>query len=266
MHQKSLSILLLTAALLGLPVVGSKSLLAPAIAQPITLSGDWILQSFGDAANPSEILPETAITVRFADGALSGSAGCNSYRSRYETQNRRLQVAPVATTRKLCAPEVMAQEAAFITALQTARKYRLNDQGQLQIRYKTEAGGQILTFVPPVAVFPLAGTQWQVVEWADRPSAPITAALTANFSDQGRLSGSGGCNNFLAPYQTTGDVLTIGLIASTLRACIIDVSQQESAYFAALQNVRRYQINDQGQLQLFYTADSETKTITLDPQ
>ena len=265
MHQKSLSILLLTAALLGLPIVGSKSLIAPAIAQPITLSGDWTLQSFGDAANPSEILPETAITVRFADGALSGSAGCNSYRSSYETQNRRLQVAPVATTRKLCAPEVMAQEAAFITALQTARKYRLNDQGQLQIRYKTEAGGQILTFVPPVVALPLDGTQWEVVEWADRPSGSIIAFLTANFSE-GKISGFAGCNGFSGTYQTIGNTLTLGTLISTSIGCGIDVSRQESAYFAALQNVRRYQINDQGQLQLFYTADSETKTITLDPQ
>lgn len=264
MSQNSFSILLLAAALTGLPLIGSRPLMPPALAEPAPLTGSWMLQSFGDAADPTPVLPATPVTATFADGAVSGSAGCNAYRSTYQTQRRRLVIGPAATTRKFCAAAIMEQESTFLAALQTTRKYRIDEQGQLQIRYLTADGIQVLTFTPPVATVPLAGTTWKVAEWADRPSGPIVATLTANFSDSGKISGSGGCNNFSGAYQTTGNTLTIGILISTLRACIIDVSQQESAYFAALQTVSRYEINDQGQLQIFYTADAETKSITFD--
>jgi len=68
------------------------------------------------------VLAGTAPTLAFAaDGRASGSAGCNSYNSRYTADGAQLKFAPPASTRKMC-PEpqgVMEQEQQFLAALET---------------------------------------------------------------------------------------------------------------------------------------------------
>jgi heat shock protein HslJ len=262
-YQNRYSIALLATTWLGLSTIGP-TLVSPASATtPPTISGNWQLQSFGSPDAPTAVLPDTSITANFAEGTLSGRAGCNTYRGSYTTQARRLTIAPLATSRKLCPPAVMAQEAAFLTALQTAKKYRINDQGQLQLRYKTDDGVQLLTFNPPTPA--LNSTAWKVVDWTDQPNYPLpNTTVTLTFSDNGRANGSSGCNFFLATYQITGNTLMIERLATTLRACFGDVAQQEAQYLNALQTISRYQINDHGQLQIVY-ADG-ARTITFDPQ
>jgi heat shock protein HslJ len=87
----------------------------------------------GDAV--SSPLPGTELTARFAsDGTLTGSAGCNTYRTMFETDQGGIEIAPPAATKKACAaPEgVMEQEAAFLAALPTADHYRV-DGGSLAL-------------------------------------------------------------------------------------------------------------------------------------
>jgi heat shock protein HslJ len=264
MIQKTFSIIVLAAALSGLSGLGPKPAIA---AESAPLSGDWTLESFGEAINPTEVLPETTVTATFADGILNGSAGCNQYRSQYQTRHRRVTISPATTTRKSCPPAIIEQEQAFLNALLTTRTYRLNDQGQLLIRYKTEAGPQVLTFNPAPVALPLENTAWTVVAWSDQPDFPIAnTTLTLRFADAGNAGGSSGCNSFGANYTTTGNTLTVKVGVSTLRVCLVAIDQQEKAYFAALGAVNSYQINRQGQLEIFYTDGVETKTITFDPQ
>jgi heat shock protein HslJ len=60
------------------------------------------------------------ITLSLADGTVSGSAGCNTFRAPYSVQGNAVEIGPAATTRKACAEELMAQERAFLAALESA--------------------------------------------------------------------------------------------------------------------------------------------------
>lgn len=78
--------------------------------------------------------PAAEITLRLGtDGRLSGQAGCNGYTGSYTVEGDRFQpvavastaagtlaVGPLASTRKACAPAVMAGEQRFLALLERA--------------------------------------------------------------------------------------------------------------------------------------------------
>ena len=77
-------------------------------------------------------------------------------------------------------------------------------------------------------------------------SLVIGSEITANFDEDGRMSGSAGCNTYNASYEATEDTISIGVIASTEMACMDPegVMDQEVLYLAALQNAAVYTIQD----------------------
>ena len=97
--------------------------------------GDWqaigLLQ--GDAF--TSLLAGTEITASFDEGgALSGSAGCNTYNSTYTTDGGTIEIAEPSSTRMACPePEgVMDQEAAYLAALPTVVGFRV-ERGVLEL-------------------------------------------------------------------------------------------------------------------------------------
>jgi len=97
--------------------------------------GDWqatgLLQ--GDAF--TSLQEGTEITASFdEDGALSGSAGCNTYNSKYTTDGGTIEIAEPSSTRMACPePEgVMDQEAAYLAALPTVVGFRV-ERGVLEL-------------------------------------------------------------------------------------------------------------------------------------
>ncbi|MBN8509910.1 MAG: META domain-containing protein [Burkholderiales bacterium] len=98
--------------------------------QPNRIAGSsWQVSSVNNGRQAVVgVIAGTRLTMVFgADGRLSGSAGCNTYGASYTADGSAIRVGPPAATRKACAePEgVMAQEAAFLAALQTAATQRL---------------------------------------------------------------------------------------------------------------------------------------------
>jgi heat shock protein HslJ len=100
-----------------------------------TPAGDWELTAFlsGDAL--SSPLPGTEISASFGDdGTLTGSSGCNTYRTAFTTDRGSIEIEPPASTEMACAsPDgVMEQEAAYLAVLPTAVRYRV-DGGSLAL-------------------------------------------------------------------------------------------------------------------------------------
>lgn len=95
------------------------------------------------ALNGQPVLEDTFLTASFgADGSLNGSAGCNSYSTRYLADDTLLSIFLPSVTGSLC-PEpagIMEQEQAFLTALQSAASFSL-EGGQL---YVSDLRGQVL--------------------------------------------------------------------------------------------------------------------------
>jgi len=92
-------------------------------AGPPSLDGTrWVLTSPAAGGPPAE----RPITLGFEGGQVQGSDGCNRYAGGYTRDGDRLEVGPdLASTRMACPPEVMQQADAFVAALTSARRFRI---------------------------------------------------------------------------------------------------------------------------------------------
>jgi heat shock protein HslJ len=98
-------------------------------------------------------------------------------------------------------------------------------------------------------VVTLTDTAWTVASINGQGMLP-DAPPTMTFSADGQVAGSGGCNQYSAPYMTDGDKLTIGLMSSTLMLCDGAVGAQEAAFLSGLGGAMTWRINDAGDLEI----------------
>jgi len=211
---------------------------APAAARPgpaAALDGTaWVLRSLpGRSAVPAP--PGPSATMAFADGRVSGSDGCNRYGGPYAASAATLALGPgLISTRMACAGAAGELAAAFGPVLAAARGWRIA-AGELAL---LDAQGAVLaTFSAQPAG--LAGTAWEVSGYNTGRQAVSSvragSRITLEFSADGGLSGSSGCNRFSGPWTLAGGALRVGPLRTTRMACEPEVMQQEAAFLAALQ-------------------------------
>jgi len=115
---------------------------------------------------------------------------------------------------------------------------------------------QTLVATQPPTAFPV-GVEWRLTSYLNRANVltPVTGIkpVTALFDSSGKLSGSGGCNQYSAAYSVSGTSITISQSATTLMACEESVMQQESMYLADLTKASSYS-NTPGDTLTFYDA------------
>lgn len=106
----------------------------------------------------------------------------------------------------------------------------------------------------------LEGTSWQLVTLGKLQ--PIEGStITISFED-GRVSGTSGCNSYGGEYQVSGDKLEFGVLMSTMMACAdTAMMDRESSYLQLLENARNAKVVN-GQLQIF---GSGSETMTFSP-
>ncbi|HYY97786.1 MAG TPA: META domain-containing protein [Pyrinomonadaceae bacterium] len=100
----------------------------------------------------------------------------------------------------------------------------------------------------------LANTRWVLASFgAEGGQSPVVegATITLSFGDDGRASGSGGCNSYGGEYTERGEGLSFGPLASTKRACLDErANRQEQRYLAALGAASRFELSG-GRLTIF---------------
>jgi heat shock protein HslJ len=95
----------------------------------------------------------------------------------------------------------------------------------------------------------LAGTSWVVTGYDDGSQnvSDVLAGttLTANFGEDGTMTGNSGCNDYNSPYKVTGSQIGIGPLSSTRKACSdpAGVMEQEAQYLAALANAEVFAVD-----------------------
>ena len=100
----------------------------------------------------------------------------------------------------------------------------------------------------------LAGTAWKVAEIGGRAvGEEVTSTL--GFDEEGRVSGSAGCNRFFGTLSLEGDRVSVGPLGSTRMMCAPPVMEQEQRYFQALEGARR--LERRGDVLLFYGEGDE---------
>jgi heat shock protein HslJ len=86
----------------------------------------------------------------------------------------------------------------------------------------------------------ITGTIWILTELNGNP--PVAgSSITAMFTQDGKISGTAGCNQYLGSYRISGNTISIsGTLATTLMMCEISLMTQETAYLEALQEAKSY--------------------------
>jgi heat shock protein HslJ len=212
----------------------------------------WVLDSLNGATPVSG----TTITVEFTDnGSVGGSGGCNRYSGQYSVSGGDIQITqPMASTMMACEQAVMEQESAYFQALGTAKRFVVNGD---QLTLNDEGGKAIATFKAQSQS--LEGTSWQVISYNNGKQAVtsvlVGSELTADFGTASNLTGSAGCNNYNGGFETDGNKITIGPLASTRMMCSEPegVMDQEFQFMEALQSAATYKI--EGDVLELRTAD-----------
>jgi putative lipoprotein len=89
-----------------------------------------------------------------------------------------------------------------------------------------------------------------VVEEIDSTGIIEGPQPTLNFSAEGRVSGKASCNSRTGKYVLGGEGLSVGPTASTIMACDPRLTQQEQAFLAQLETIRRFELAADGALLL----------------
>lgn len=94
--------------------------------------------------------------------------------------------------------------------------------------------------------------QEYIVEWiGERPLIDRSHLTFQLDTEQQRVHGFAGCNQWFGNYRLDGNQLSISHIASTRKACAPALMEQENRYLQALPKVERWDFSEHGQLQLW---------------
>jgi heat shock protein HslJ len=191
------------------------------------------------------IIPGTTITAEFKDdGTLSGSNGCNRYNTTYKVDGEEIQInSPMASTLMACPDQVMVQEQTYMQAMGSAETFEISGD---ELTLFNEASDALVTYV--AGSNELAGTSWEVISYNNGKEAVVSViidtTLTADFGEDGQLTGNAGCNSYFASYETDENKITIGPAGMTEMFCgdPEGVMEQEQLYLAALGTADVYRI------------------------
>ncbi len=133
-----------------------KTLLALGAEKPPVLAGaTWMMTSYNNGRGGLQsALAGVEVTAIFGeDGKLSGDSGCNTYSAAYTVDDDKVEIGPARTTRMMCAQPIMAQETAYLKALEGAATFRM-ERTRLVLR---DAGGAAMAaFIQKPAAAPAA--------------------------------------------------------------------------------------------------------------
>ncbi len=192
----------------------------------------------------------TAPTLAFEDDKAVGNASCNRYFESYDLDGSSITFGPLASTEMFCGESgVMEQEMAYLTALQSVDAWTIDGE-TLSL---TAGGSPVLTYT--TISQDLAGTAWDLVAYNNGTggfqSAVVDVSVTADFADDGTVSGSAGCNNYTASWEAEDGSIEIGPAAATLMACADEEAMaQETRYLELLSLADTYRV-DAGTLEMF---------------
>ena len=204
---------------------------------PAGLTGtQWVLDS---AALGVPGAARVTSWMRLERGQVSGDDGCNRFSGGYSQSGSALRFGPLAGTRRHCPGAAVEVGTRVTAALEATRSFALRG-GELVLR---DAGGAELLRYRASA--PHVEGHWEAtsVLYADGiHSVIIGTTLTADFATGGKLSGSGGCNDFSGGYTAQDTTLRIGPLVSTQKACAgpEGANEQEQGYLAALESARTF--------------------------
>lgn len=219
----------------------------PLLDQQALVNGQWQVQSLTVNGQAVSLIPTAMPTIQFdQSGKATGNAGCNSFFANYAVSGPNgVSFSSIGSTKMACA-EGMTEETQFLQALESAKQASLADQS---LELRSEDGQTVMKLVnQPTASDPqgddLTDSKWVLTQIENKTDGVITSAPAQNvptleFTDDGKISGNGGCNGFGGLYEVgDGNSLKLSEIMSTLMAC--DNTDIETPYFSALNEAESF--------------------------
>ncbi|MBP1929070.1 heat shock protein HslJ [Methanolinea mesophila] len=221
--------------------------------QPVTqgsLTGvTWYLVSFNRGTGSTNVLPGTEITAIFEGNTVYGSAGCNQYQASYQGNLNFMSIGTPSSTKMSCnsPPGIMSQENYYMSTLRGASSFTIN--GDILTVYDSNKNA-ILSYTKnpgPGAPVPLTGGTWVMKSYVDYKGEIFTpvagTTISLEFSDDGKIAGNAGCNNYFGTYAQTGaNSLVIRDIGSTKMACADQIMVVENSYLTMLPQLNTFYI------------------------
>jgi heat shock protein HslJ len=201
---------------------------------------NWVLTDRVSIGTP---LGGVAVNAVFDGTRVGGTSGCNGYSRSYTTSGSSMTIRnDGVSTQIACQGAAGRVEPRYLAALGKVGRFRIRGD---TLTLSTRAGRRLLVYRASVGEAALRGT-WNATSFSTGTviSSPIQGTTLTLIFTSGRASGNGGCNTFDGPVKLTGtDGITIGPLASTLRACGDPARDtQEQQYLAALGLAKTYQV------------------------
>ena len=229
------------------PAVEEPAAEEPAVTEEAAMEGGSLTGTIWTVTelNGEPPVPTTNMTAEFNDeGMVSGSAGCNNYNSPYEVDGNQISFGPGMMTAKMCVDLVNAQEIAYMGALEAATTFEVSEDSLVLF---DESFNVIVTYT--AVSQGLAGSSWEVTGYNNGKggvvSVIIGSEITANFDEEGQMTGNAGCNDYFGAYEADGENISMGPFGTTRKACQEPegIMEQESQYLAALETAATYSID-----------------------
>lgn len=228
------------------------------------VEGNWRIVSVG--GNPAAGKKPLDLTLG-TDGRVAGFSGCNNYGGSFKVTRNSLHFSPLIMTMMACSEAgVMQQEGLIGAALKGKVAYSFREDGRLVL-----AGADGTEIIAERAGPKLAGTSWKV-------DAMGGAAVIAGhepkieFSGDGKISGTTGCNRFFGGYTQSGETITFSGTGMTKMACLAEgVMAQEAKFVSILEGTASAVLDADGNLILMnesgvgFTARPKTEIQPGDP-
>lgn len=204
------------------------------------------------------VLSDTTITLNLNGDTLTGNDGCNHYGGSYISKGDSFKIGEdLMGTLMACEETIMTQASDYTSALRKASKYSISDN---RLHLLDENDNSLAVFEAQSQE--LAGTSWLATfvnaessEGAVTSSSIKAAQQTLSFSNDGKISGNAGCNEYFANYEVDGNKLSFSAIGSTKMFCGDGLMAEETAFMTALEKAASYRITG-GSLQIFAADDT----------
>jgi heat shock protein HslJ len=195
--------------------------------------------------NGAAVLDGTIVTLNFAKDQLNGTDGCNLYSGTYALNGSEFTIGnDLISTQMACQDAIMQQASAYIFALMQTFSYKIENQ---QLMWLDVRGNVLAIFAAQSQE--LSGTAWLVTGYNNGNQGVVSvlngSTLTADFSADGAIGGSAGCNSYGGTYEAKENVITIGSLASTMMFCAEppELMDQETQFLNALAMAATYRID-----------------------
>lgn len=214
----------------------------------------WILMElYGQPA-----LSDTTITLNLNGDTLTGNDGCNHYGGSYTSKGDSFSIGEdLMGTLMACEETIMTQASDYTSALRKANKFKITDN---RLHLLDENGNSLAVFEAQSQE--LAGTSWLATfvntessEGVVSSSSIQAAQQTLSFSNDGKISGNAGCNEYFANYEIDSNKLSFSAIGSTKMFCGDGLMAEETAFLLALEKAASYRISADS-LQIFAADDT----------